>query len=126
MNYVAGNDRAQLQLEAYEDCIDADNEVRVIDKIVEALDIKSLGFNIGNNDEAGRPAFDPKDMLKLYIYGYFNGTRSSRKLEKQAIFNKEVIWLIKGLQPKYRVIADFRKDNIDSLNKVFTAFVDFC
>lgn len=126
MNYIAGNDRKQLYLEAYEDCIDADNEVRVIDKVVDALDIKSLGFKMCNNDEAGRPAFDPKDMLKLYVYGYFNGTRSSRKLEKQAIFNREVIWLIKGLQPKYRAIADFRKDNVDSLNKVFTAFVDLC
>lgn len=126
MNYIAGTERKQLHLEAYEDCIDEDNEVRVIDKVIDSLDIKSLGFKIGNNDEAGRPAFDPKDMLKLYVYGYFNGTRSSRKLEKQAVFNKEVIWLINGLQPKYRVIADFRKDNIDSLNKVFTAFVDFC
>lgn len=126
MNYILGNNRNQIRLETYEDCIDEDNEIRVIDKVIDALDIKSLGFKIANNDEVGRPAFDPRDILKLFVYGYFNGLRSSRKLAKQAVFNKEVIWLINGIQPKYRVIADFRKDNIDSLNKVFTTFVDFC
>ncbi len=126
MNYISGNDRKQIRIETYEDCIDEDNEIRVIDKIIDALDIKGLGFKIGNNDEVGRPAFDPKDMIKLYVYGYFNEVRSSRKLRKQTLINKEVIWLINGIQPKYRVIADFRKDNIDALNKVFTTFVDFC
>jgi transposase len=125
MNYISGSGRTQIRLETYEDCINEDNEVRVIDKIVDVLNIESLGFKIGNNGEVGRPAFSPKDMLKLFIYGYFNGIRSSRKLAKQAIFNKEVIWLINGVQPKYRVIADFRKDNIECLNKVFTKFVDF-
>jgi transposase len=126
MNYILGNDRSQVKIECIEDYVDADSGVRVIDKIIDALDIESLGFKIGNNDFAGRPMFDPKDILKLFIYGYFNGIRSSRKLAKQAIINKEVIWLINGLQPKYRVIADFRKDNIDSLTKVFESFVQFC
>ena len=70
--------------------------------------------------------FNPMDMLKLFVYGYFNGIRSSRKLAKQANINREVIWLINGLQPKYRVIADFRKDNIDALTKVFETFVQYC
>ncbi|MCG4581329.1 transposase, partial [Clostridium cochlearium] len=83
-------------------------------------------FKIGNNDFVGRPMFDPKDMLKLMVYGYFNGIRSSRKLAKQAKINREVIWLINGLQPKYRVIADFRKDNLDALTKVFESFVEYC
>jgi transposase len=106
--------------------VEADSEIRVIDKIIDTLDIESLGFKIGNNDISGRPMFSPKDMLKLFVYGYFNGIRSSRKLAKQAIINKEIIWLINGIQPKYRVIADFRKDNVDALTKVFNSFVDFC
>jgi transposase len=70
--------------------------------------------------------FSPKGMLKLFVYGYFNGIRSSRKLAKQTIINKEIIWLINGIQPKYRVIADFRKDHVAALTKVFNSFVDFC
>ena len=69
---------------------------------------------------------NPKDLLKLYIYGYFNGIRSSRKLAKQCVINKEVIWLIKDIKPKYRVIADFRKDNIDALESMFKNFVNYC
>ncbi len=126
MNYVLGNNRSQVTIECYEDYVDASSEVRVIDKIIDVLDIESLGFNIGNNDFVGRPMFNPKDMLKLFVYGYFNGIRSSRKLAKQAKINREVIWLIGGLQPKYRVIADFRKDNIDALTKVFESFVQYC
>lgn len=126
MNYILGNDRKQTRFESYEDHIEEDNEVRIIDKIVDALDLDSLGFNLGNNDSSGRPMFDPIDLLKLFIYGYFYGIRSSRKLAKQAKINLEVIWLIKGNKPKYRVIADFRKDNIDALNNVFESFVDYC
>lgn len=126
MNYLLGTDRSQVRIECPEDYVDSNNEVRVIDKIIDTLNIESLGFKIGNNDFVGRPMFNPRDMLKLFVYGYFNGVRSSRKLAKQAKINKEVIWLINGLQPKYRVIADFRKDNIDSLTKVFESFVQYC
>ncbi|WP_300380188.1 IS1182 family transposase [Clostridium sp.] len=126
MNYLLGTDRSQARIECPEDYIDSNNEVRVIDKIIDALNIESLGFKIGNNDFVGRPMFNPRDMLKLFVYGYFNGVRSSRKLAKQVKINKEVIWLINGLEPKYRVIADFRKDNIDSLTKVFESFVQYC
>lgn len=90
------------------------------------MDIKLIGFKIGSNDSVGRPMFDLKDMLKLFIYGYFNGIRSSLRLAKQSKINREVIWLINGLQPKYRVIADFRKDNIEALSKVFERFVEYC
>jgi len=126
MNYILGNDRSQVSIECVEDYVDADSEVRVIDKIIDALEIESLGFKIGNNDIVGRPMFNPKDTLKLFVYGYFNGIRSSRKLAKQARINREVIWLINGLQPKYRAISDFRKDNIDALTNVFESFVGFC
>lgn len=126
MNYLLGNDRNQLTIECSEDYVDSDSEVRVIDKIIDTLDIESLGFKIGKNDTIGRPMFNPKDMLKLYVYGYINGIRSSRKLAKQAIINREIIWLINGLKPKYRVIADFRKDNINALTNVFESFVQYC
>jgi len=126
MNYILGKDRSQVRLECLEDCVEENSEVRVIDKIIDTLNIEDLGFKIGNNEVVGRPMFDPKDILKLFIYGYFNGIRSSRKLAKQARINKEIIWLINGLEPRYRVIADFRKDNIDALTKLFESFVDYC
>ena len=126
MNYILGNDRSQVRIECLEEYVDADSKVRVIDKIIDALDLESCGFNIGNNDIIGRPKFNPKDMLKRFVYGYFNAIRSSRKLAKQTKINRDVIWLINGLQSKYRVIADFRKDNIDALTKVFESFVQYC
>ncbi|WP_411678629.1 IS1182 family transposase [Clostridium thailandense] len=126
MNYICGDDREQIRIEAIENYVEIDNEVRVIDKIVDYMDLENIGFITGNNEAVGRSKFDPKDLLKLYIYGYFNGIRSSRKLAKQCVINREVIWLIKGLQPKYRVIADFRKDHVEALEKVFKSFVKYC
>lgn len=126
MNYVFGKQRDQLLLESIEDYVEEDSEVRVMDKLVNSFDLDSLDFLTGKNDETGRPKYNPQDMLKLYIYGYYNGIRSSRKLQKQAVINREVIWLLKGLQPKQRVISDFRKENTNSLKQVFEVFVDFC
>lgn len=97
MNYIHGESREQMKIESIESYIDEDSEVRVIDKLIDAMDIESLGFKIGNNELVGRPKFDPRDLLKLYVYGYFNGIRSSRKLAKQCIINREVIWLLKDL-----------------------------
>lgn len=77
------------------------------------MDIESLGFKTANNKSAGRPKYNPRDMLKLYVYGYINGIRLSKKLAKQCIINREVIWLLKDVKPKYRVICDFRKDNLE-------------
>ncbi|KOR25237.1 transposase [Clostridium sp. L74] len=108
MNYITGKDRNQIQIECLEEFVEQENEVRIIDKIVDALDIQSLGFKIDNNESTGRPMYNSKDLLKLYIYGYFNEIRSSRKLAKQSKINIEVLWLLKGIQPKYRVMADFR------------------
>ena len=98
VNYILGNNRTQIRIECFEDYVGADNEVRIIDKIIDALDLQSLGFKVGNNDIVGRPMFDPKEMLKLFVYGYFNGIRSLHKLAKQARINREVIWLISKLR----------------------------
>lgn len=126
MNYVKGIDRTQIQFECLNDYIDDESDVLVIDKLVDLMDLVSMGFIVGNNEESGRARFDCKDLLKLYIYGYSNGIRSSRKLQKQTLINREIIWLLKGVQPKYRAIADFRKENIEPLKKVFEVFTDFC
>ena len=125
MNYIKGKERDQLIIESIESYIDEDNEVRVIDKIVDCIDIESLGFTIGKNSVAGRASYNPRYLLKLYIYGYLNGIRSSRKLAKQCLINKEVIWLVKDTTPKYRVIADFRKDNVVALEHLFNHFVEY-
>ncbi|WP_396276633.1 IS1182 family transposase [Haloimpatiens lingqiaonensis] len=126
MNYIYGDDRKQTKIEIMEDYVDNDSEVRIIDKIIDVMDIESMGFKVGNNDEVGRPKFNPKDLLKLYVYGYFYGIRSSRKLAKQCLINREVIWLIKGIKPKYRVIADFRKENVEALENIFKKFFNYC
>jgi transposase len=99
MNYIHGGNREQIRIESIESYVYEDNEVRVIDKIIDTMDIESLGFKIGNNELVGRPKFNPRDLLKLYVYGYFNGIRSSRKLSKQCIINREVIWLLKDFKP---------------------------
>lgn len=126
MNYIKGKERDQLRIESIESYVDEDNEVRVIDKIIDYIDIQSLGFTIGKNSVAGRASFNPRDLLKLYVYGYLNGVRSSRKLAKQCLINKEVIWLVKDITPKYRVIADFRKENVVALEHLFNHFVEYC
>jgi transposase len=126
MNYVFGKQRDQVLIESIEEYVHDNSEVRVMDKLVDSFDLDSLGFLTGKNDETGRPKYNPQDMLKLYIYGYYNGILSSRKLQKQAMINREVIWLLKGLQPKQRAISDFRKENTDALKQVFEVFVDFC
>jgi transposase len=126
MNYIKGKDREQLRIESIESYVDEDSEVRVVDKIIDYIDIESLGFTLGNNSAAGRAAYDPRDLLKLYVYGYLNGIRSSRKLAKQCVINREVIWLARDTKPKYRVIADFRKDNVVALEHLFNHFVEYC
>lgn len=109
MNYIKGESRSQVKIECLDDFVGKDREVRIIDKVIDSLDIESLGFIMGKNEAAGRPMYNPKSLLKLYVYGYFNGIRSSRNLAKQTIINKEVIWLLEGVKPKYRVLADFSK-----------------
>lgn len=112
----------------YDDMIAEDNPVRVLDAFVEALDMEKLKFTRAtvNISKAGRPGYNPKDMLKLYLYGYFNGIRSSRKLEKECHRNIELFWLIGELKPDFKTIADFRKDNINSIKGVFAEFSILC
>ena len=112
----------------YDEIISEDNPVRVLDAFVESLNMKELNFK--NSDRksnlAGRPSYNPKDMLKLYLYGYFYGIRSSRKLAKECERNIEIFWLIKELKPDFRTISCFRKDNINNMKLVFKEFSILC
>lgn len=127
MGYIKGADRDQIILlpDALDDYVGADNEVRAIDAFIDSLDIGSMGFKAEAAKE-GRPGYDPRDMLKLYMYGYLNHVRSSRRLQKEAARNVEVMWLLKKIVPDFRCIADFRKDNAKAIREVFKAFVKLC
>jgi transposase len=118
--FVEGQDRGQSTLfpECLEDWIDEDNSVRVIDVFVDGLDLSDLGF-VGVEPEAtGRPSYHSSVLLKLYIYGYLNRVQSSRRLEREAGRNVEVMWLLGRLIPDHKTIADFRKDNGTAIRKV--------
>jgi transposase len=108
-----------------EDYVGPDNPVRAIESFVGALDLAKLGFRHADRgaDEAGQPPYDPADLLKLYLYGYINQVRSSRRLEREASRNLELIWLLKNLRPGYRTIANFRKENWAALKAVNRGFV---
>jgi transposase len=108
------------------DYIAADCAVRVIDAFVASLDMHKLGFERARPAQTGRPGFDPSDMLRLYIYGYLNNLRSSRRLEKACRINLEIIWLLRTLTPDYKTIADFRRDNNTGVTGACRAFVQFC
>ena len=128
MGYIRGADRNQIILfpECMDEYISDDNSVRVIDEYVEQLDIKNLGFDKAESACTGRPAYNPKDLLKLYIYGFLNRIRSSRRLEQEGIRNIEVIWLLKKLRPDFKTIADFRKNNKKAIKNVFREFNKLC
>ena len=113
MTHIAGFERDQLLLlpEAVDDYVDADNPVRFIDAFVDGLDLATAGFARVAAKVTGRPGYAPVDLLKLYVYGYLNRVRSSRRLEREAHRNIEVIWLLRGLKPDFKTIADFRRDN---------------
>ena len=127
MGYIQGANRDQIILfpESLDDYVNADNEVRAIDAFIDALDIGRLGFKEEPAKE-GRPGYDPRDMLKLYMYGYLNRIRSSRRLQKEATRNVEVMWLLKKVVPDFRCIADFRKNNAKAIKEVFKEFVKLC
>lgn len=126
--FIEGTDRGQSTLfpEYLEDWIDADNPVRVIDVFVEELDLGKLGFSGVEPEVTGRPSYHPSVLLKLYIYGYLNRVQSSRRLEREALHNVEVMWLVGRLAPDHKTIADFRKDNGAGLRKVCARFVELC
>jgi transposase len=128
MGYIKGEERTQSILfpESIDDYIGEDNSVRVIEEYVEQLDMKELDFKKAVCSFTGRPPYNPKDLLKLYLYGYLNRIRSSRRLEHEATRNIEVIWLLKKLKPDFKTIADFRKDNKKALKLVFREFSKLC
>jgi transposase len=125
--YVEGSDRRQALFlpEVLDDCVDKENEVRFVDAFVDALDLVRLGFTHSEPNDEGRPPYDPKDMLKLYVWGYLNGIRSSRKLERECHRDLELIWLMKKLAPDFWTISEFRKQNVERIKGVFREFVSF-
>jgi len=126
--FVAGAARGQAALlpECLDDWVDESNPVRAVDVFVDALDLRDLGFDGVDPAPTGRPAYHPAVLLKLYIYGYLNRVHSSRRLEREAGRNLEVIWLTGRLAPDHKTIADFRKDNGPAIKKVCTQFVELC
>ena len=126
--FVEGADRGQSMLfpECLEDWIDEDNPVRVIDIFVDELDLGELGFSGVDPKATGRPSYHPSALLKLYVYGYLNRVQSSRRLEREAGRNVEVMWLTGRLVPDHKTIADFRKDNGRAIRQVCTRFVALC
>jgi transposase len=126
--FVDGVDRGQSTLfpECLEDWINEDNPVRVIDVFVDELDLAQLGFGRVDPKATGRPSYHPSVLLKLYIYGYLNRIQSSRRLEREAGRNVEVMWLTGRLVPDHKTIADFRKDNGGAIRRVCARFVALC
>lgn len=127
--YKQGENRKQALLfpPSMEDYVDENNSVRAIDAYVDILDVSSLGFfTKKKNSYDGQPPYSPKLMLKIYIYGYLNRIRSSRRLETEIKRNIEMIWLCEGLTPHYKTIANFRKDHSCALKKIFKEFTLLC
>ena len=128
MAHITGTDRAQVLLlpDTVDGYVDPDNPVRFIDAFVDSLDLAGAGFERAEPKETGRPGYDPADLLKLYIYGYLNRVRSSRRLEAETHRNLEVIWLLRRLRPNFKTIADFRRENREAFRQVFRDFVKVC
>jgi transposase len=128
MTHITGHDRSQPLLlpESLDDYVGPENPVRFIEAFVDGLDLAAAGFARVQSKETGRPGYAPADLLKLYIYGYLNRIRSSRRLEAETHRNIEVIWLLRHLKPDFKTIADFRRDNRTAFRPVFRQFVLLC
>lgn len=128
MRHITGDSRQQATLlpDTLDDYVDEDHPVRVIDAFVDTLDMKALGFSKAETQITGRKPYHPGDLLKLYVYGYLNQTRSSRRLEKECHRNLELLWLMKRLAPDFKTISDFRKDNSQAVRGACRAFIQFC
>ena len=126
--FIEGADRNQIALlpECLDDYISEDNPVRAVDAFVEELDLKQLGFAGADPAMTGRPAYHPAVLLKIYIYGYLNRITSSRRLEREAQRNVELMWLTDRLAPDFKTIADFRHDNSKGIGNVCCRFVRLC
>ena len=128
MSYIQGVSRKQAVLfpDTVDDYIEEDDPARLMDLFIDRLDLQKMGFVRSEPKSEGRPGYSPRDLLKLYVYGYFYGIRSSRKLERECKVNIQVMWLLGKLQPDFRTISDFRKLNIDPIKSVFSEFNRFC
>jgi len=126
--FIEGANREQSTLlpESLDEWIDDSNPVRAVDVFVDGLNLVKLGFDGVVPEATGRPSYHPSALLKLYIYGYLNRVQSSRRLEREAGRNLEVIWLLRRLTPDDKTIADFRKDNGGAIKKVCAQFVMLC
>jgi transposase len=126
--FVEGMDRGQSTLfpECLEDWLDEDNPVRVVDVFVDELDLAEVEFSGVEPEVAGRPSYHPSVPLKLYIYGSLNRVQSSRRLQREALRNVEVMWLLGRLAPDHKTIADFRKDNGLAIRQVCARFIELC
>jgi transposase len=128
VSFINGDSRDQISLlpACVDDYVAPDSLVRVVDAFVASLDLTELGFNRVVAAATGRPAYQPGDMLRLYIWGYLNQVRSSRHLEKACGRDLEAMWLMRRLAPDYRTIAAFRHDNPEAIVSACAAFVQFC
>ena len=126
--FIEGAERSQVTLlpECLDDYIAEDNPVRVVDAYVEELDLQELGFEGAEPAATGRPAYHPAVLLKIYIYGYLNRIQSSRRLEREAQRNVELMWLTGRLAPDFKTIADFRRDNGPGIRNVCRRFIELC
>src|SRR5437773_5112665 len=126
--FIDGEDRMQQALlpHSLEDYVGEENPVRVIEVFIDELDLAALGFSGMRPAVTGRPAYHPSTLLKIYLYGYLNRVQSSRRLEREARRNIEVMWLTGKLAPDFKTIADFRRDNGDAIRAVCRQFVMLC
>ena len=126
--HIRGIERESLEITGMmiEEQIGEENAVRAIEAIIERVDVKEIGFKHSETKETGRKPYSPRDMLKLYVYGYYNGIRSTRKLEAECSRNIELIWLMRWLKPDFKTIADFRKDNKAAIQQAFLQFSVIC
>ncbi len=125
MQFIQGTNRQQSYFSTLEDQVAAENTVRLIDAFIDKLELEKLGFSKTVHKSEGRPPYAPGVLLKLYLYGYLNKIRSSRKLEKECSRNIELQWLLQNLQPNYHTIADFRKRHGQALQNMFKLYVQF-
>src|SRR4051795_5218052 len=126
--YIEGLDRRQTFLlpECVDDYVDENNPVRVVEAFVDRLELAELGFERAVPAETGRPGYHPGTLLKLYIYGYLNRIPSSRRLEREAQRNLELVWLLGRLTPAFKTIADFRRETGPAIRATCRQFVVLC
>jgi transposase len=125
--FIEGTCRTQATLfpDRLDDYLTEENDIRVIDLFIDSLDLLNLGFKTVPAD-TGRPAYHPSTMLKLFVYGYLNRIQSSRRLEREAGRNVELMWLLGRLAPDFKTIADFRKDNGKGIKNTCRSFIGLC